>query len=600
MVAKELLVMGVILLVILGASFFVLRIFEPEVFFSAFGFNAIAPFEAILPDFFGTDVVSRSASVEVFGYCRNGCFSERIALPVTVKITFDKRNVLPLQNIVGTFRIDGDRIIDWSAIDRGQHGWTRNLRFGIFLDGELQSEIVSRGQRRPACGPSPEAGIVWGDFCQNMPFNFPVVDGGSHIVDVRVREHDVIVCSSGTCTTRLLSDSESVWLPLISASFYKESDLCAPTEGFLVASERFSSNFIVSSDVLRFPPEAYCRLLPIIKLKPNEPIDSSVSEYSILQAGGSYQIPEGEVHDVRFIIRANSQLQLLCSDLNGSYDVENNSCTPDFGFASICSQGQFDVFRGICVTQPFTPCDRGFLVGDKCIYNPPQNFDCQRGIYMVDTERCEYESGTIGVCFIGSDWDESRNVCQYEPRVLCNPYLRSEFNIEKGKCEFNPEKLGVCPEGRFYNFEQNYCQPVASDSPCADGYSFNEAEEICEGLPLSSDICAIGFTFNSEIAVCEQIPPAFRLCPEGYEYDSETGECFQDVEVPDDQIIEDPVPPPTDNGDIVIIPPPVPPPPVQTTPLIALELFLEKNLFGIVIGVILFFVVLGGIILLNK
>lgn len=415
----------------------------------------------------------------------------------------------------------------------------------------------------------------------------------------------------------LVLDSSIIsWQTVASASFYNDDDLCLIPSGYLLASEEFVGGDVVSIGSFRYPVESFCRWENMRITVVGARTDSLVTPYDALKRGESVVIPSGEAWKFHYVIKANNQLQLVCEkDVGGRWDSGLEKCVPLAGFADICSRGQFDKFRGICVTQPLSPCEFGFLSDGKCVYNPPQNFNCAEDYLLaefdLETRRCIVPIGTEGLCPKGTVFVLERNVCEYEPRTICNPHYRATYNIGSQKCEFDPNKLGVCPKGLVLDFALRTCS-FDSTQKCPSGYSWNKGIARCEHIPSDDEVCPFGYGFNFLTGKCESQPSYFRLCPEGFEYDGTI--CFEDVEISEEQIVLEPVLPivtPTEpiGEDLVVSIPavvepvvvlPAPSPPPVAFSLNALELFVVQNFWWIIaIVIIIVVVVIGGWVLLH-
>ena len=236
---------------------------------------------------------------------------------------------------------------------------------------------------------------------------------------------------------------------------------CPLPEGYMLAIETFNPGTI-NIQSTRYPVQDFCLKHPaIITDNKTKQSYTDASIYYKLVDGKSVTIPEGQTLTLFYILKVNEQIPIICSE---GYNVNQEKCGISTGVVHICSEGQFDPERGICVIQPETVCEKGYYdVKEKvCVWHPPLQAICEKGIYNPDTGNCEYTPEVEGVCDVGfydptkgvclvkaekieyecpegSTWDSNREACiskQFE--VFCQ---KGEY--KDGVCVWQPEEMRI-------------------------------------------------------------------------------------------------------------------------------------------------------------
>jgi len=291
---------------------------------------------------------------------------------------------------------------------------------------------------------------------------------------------------------------------------------CTFAQNDLLVGESFAGGQTINKFSLRYPIKSFCRAHPtIITHDATKTSETSTNVPEQLLNGSSVTISSGDTMTIFYVIENNYQLPTICdSNNNLALDVNSNlsigTCKSTLGFAYICSQGQYDALRGVCVVQPQsqTICAQGVydVLSGMCIYNPPINVDCGSNscFYSVDRNICSCYTQNEFVCptgftlkqptqtqctQIGGTWQicpqcPIDKIC---PSEICSPQCsigqkctwdsplitdcqHANATIINNQCHINGITVTVCPTGTTYNGNLDRCiSTPATVDKCSDG-----------------------------------------------------------------------------------------------------------------------------------
>lgn len=240
---------------------------------------------------------------------------------------------------------------------------------------------------------------------------------------------------------------------------------CVLDDNQVLVGETFSADAKISKDTLRYDPVKFCgEHAPLVV---NAFTKSSYNDYDILEklrSGETYIVPSTKVVSVFYVAKNDGTLPLVCSS-GELLNINDQMCQDAIGFATVCSEGQFDPATGVCVVQPESKvvCPDGGrydVAQGLCIKNADVEIECELGQY-----------------------DESIDACVYNPDVdtVCP---QGQWNSETETCIVNPDLDYVCLNGELKN---------------VDG------EQVCEVAGQTKIVCPLGFTLKDGVCLQEGI-----------------------------------------------------------------------------------------------
>ena len=314
---------------------------------------------------------------------------------------------------------------------------------------------------------------------------------------------------------------------IISADLHYRKYSCPLLQNYMLVTETFSSNKIISKDSFRYSPNYFCLRHPIIVT--DAITGQSYNQfdwYGDLTEGKSITCPAGSTCTFFYVVSDRLQLPIICKQ--GTYDATTGKCVSEPGLVHVCSEGQFDPALGLCVVQPDSSiiCEIGrYDVSQaKCIWNPPEEVMCNVGEYDTNTGTCVWYPTGEEICPIGYEFNLEMNRCEYYPEIteICEQgYYDSTLNA----CIYNPDFRVVCLQGD-YDEERNACVITPSlEYLCLNGY-FNEALGVCIIIPIERIYCKEGFVYDQQSDMCIKSPFEEIRCPSNYEYDESRDVCY--------------------------------------------------------------------------
>lgn len=270
---------------------------------------------------------------------------------------------------------------------------------------------------------------------------------------------------------------------------------------------------------LRYPVVAWGgNVLPVIIVDGTGRVTTNSSIYSKLDAGQTLTIPASQTWSFFYVVQNNYQLPTVCQ----AVDVATGLCASiNPGIFTVCTQGQFDPARGLCVVQVNAStyiCPNGGRYDSAqglCIVNPPINYVCtvgnltrlSGGDYI-----CTYNPQAVIVCPSGSTYNRTSGYCQYAPPS--NHVCQSGFvyNPSTGYCEQTP--IPTCVQGT-YNASMNACVYTPNiQYLCLQGtQTVQNGQTVCLITPTTTIVCANGFTYNQTTDQCEKYPGYITINP---------------------------------------------------------------------------------------
>ena len=319
----------------------------------------------------------------------------------------------------------------------------------------------------------------------------------------------------------------------------------------LIAAEMFGEGQVVSQSTLRYPIAQLCSEHPIkVYEKYSRTFRDRYDLFTQLKNNDNLIVPSGESWMIFYIIDNNAEIPAIC-DPTLYYDVDKKICTDVSGIMTVCSYGQFDPSRGLCVVQadsvtPFCEIGRYDISLNKCIYNPSlyplcdfcSNLGCN---YNYATDRCEYNAPLIGVCPEGTiKVDDTcqfnlptEGICTVGNNVngICQYPLPSEGVCSIGTkvgdyCEYSLPSQGVCPSGTTQ--VGTHCEYELITQPCPSDFLYENGK--CVKYPEMTISCPEEYNYNSTINACVKTVPTIFDCIQGGVY--ENGICVVKIENP--------------------------------------------------------------------
>lgn len=312
----------------------------------------------------------------------------------------------------------------------------------------------------------------------------------------------------------------------------------------LVAFEGFAAGDSISKYSLRYPATNiagvesdfidFTDVLPAIVITAGAtPDDTATVErnktiYNMLRSGATLQVPLNQIWNIFYVIDNNYQLPVNCE----SVDVDTGQCKKIAdGLVTVCSRGQIDVARGLCVLDVdssfLCPTGRYDTATNTCIYNPPLQAVCPPGsVYVIDNYKCEYTPVIEAKCPDGLEYVSSSNLCIYTPELKADCPDDYMYNNATDKCEIHPNSDIICTGDFIYNSTLKKCTIYPDKTiSCPGGYAYNESSDICIKYPDTRTTCPANTKYNITLNTCTYTPSSQAICQIGFIYNSTTNLC---------------------------------------------------------------------------
>lgn len=334
----------------------------------------------------------------------------------------------------------------------------------------------------------------------------------------------------------------------------------------LLAGETFNAGTTITKTSTRYPIAGFCRAHPAVitdgALKQST---TSTNVQQDLLDGKSVTVGAGQTLTLFYIIDNNANLPTICDSTKSlALDVNSNTtvCKSTLGFTYLCSAGVFDALSGTCVVQPTsaTICEKGRydVEQDKCVYNPPIQYDCgsDSAVYEVDRNVCvEYVKEAISCnqdytlykpnqaecesSALGGVWQ----TCPQCPADKVCPTSICEARCSVGvTCIAPTSAISACYANNGTISTKGTCKITvegitSSYSVCGNGEKFNALKKQCEAPTTVDKICLDGSTpTRNEITQaleCVVNVEKFKDCPTSQVYNQEQDRCVDKIQVYD-------------------------------------------------------------------
>lgn len=226
---------------------------------------------------------------------------------------------------------------------------------------------------------------------------------------------------------------------------------CELGEGDLLAFESFSGPRVVSIEDLRYPVQSFCLAHPAVITDAGENGSTSNAElYQLLMQGKSLSIPSDQVWGLFYVFDNSEGLVGTQCSLQEAYDVNLDSCSDLTGIVTVCSEGVFDAATGTCTVQgavvdgdvsKFCSIGRYDITAGACVYNPPVEKVCEKGIWNDKSLQCEYVVSSD--CPTGFEWSSSLQRCEQGISVSGDVVGDVEVEDQPGKLTWLESLIAV-------------------------------------------------------------------------------------------------------------------------------------------------------------
>ena len=267
--------------------------------------------------------------------------------------------------------------------------------------------------------------VIW----QRQPLS--ISDGGIKIMEndkiqINATFLDIYIGSGGQLEPHF--GGASINTKGVYSKLQLSKSTCSLEAGDFVAGETFAAGTAVSLSSFRYPVKSFCFSNQILVTDSASMTSyQSKQEYVSLVEGSTVTVPAGKTMTFFYVLHQTSDLPIVSQCSQGYWDANAQACLVNVttGFIYVCSQGQFDPQRGLCVVQPESTllCSEGYYdtVSQKCIINPPvttitgqTQVVCDKGTW--NGVSCVYSPDTTNVCSAGS-YDIGLKKCVVNPET---------------------------------------------------------------------------------------------------------------------------------------------------------------------------------------